>query len=226
MIPYLYHNLGLGDHIICNALVRHYEHEYGLINLFAKHHNVASVKAMFYGLDVNVIGVRDDAEVEEIIKRNSGHKVYRIGCTGEGWKTIGPETFDEVFYRQAGIPFERRWSGFKYEITPTAPHERMYCDGSEKFIFIHDDFGRGFNIRPEYYKRDKKILTPKKGMTENVLMWDRFLHSAEEIHCINSSFLLLADSIPTTGKLFYHKYARNEGEFCNPKLKKDWQVIE
>jgi len=226
MKTYLYHNLGMGDHIICNAIVRHFAQELGLIHLFAKHHNSDSVKFMFRDIDVNVVCVADDREVEEIIEKGNADKVIRIGCTGDGWVSDRNQTFDEVFYKQAGIDFKYRWDGFKYDIKETKPHERMYCGKSLDFIFVHDDKDRGFKIDESYLAEREFIITPERPKTSNMMMWDRFLSVSKEIHCINSAFLLLADSIPTTGKLFYHKYARNEGWFCNPRLRKAWEVIE
>ena len=48
---YLYHHLGLGDHIICNSLVRHYCKLYDKIYLFVKSHNYESVKFMYHDLN-------------------------------------------------------------------------------------------------------------------------------------------------------------------------------
>jgi hypothetical protein len=224
VIPYLYHNLGLGDHFICNAIVRHYEKENGLIHLFAKRHNEFSVKAMFKDVDVNVILVQNDQEVEEILKRSPGHKVFRIGCTGEGWTTAGPETYEELFYKQAGIPFEMKWSGFKYEID-LFPYSHKFNPPEYPYKFIHHDIGRGMKIRDEYFKSDIPVLQPYPWLSANILMWGKILAQAEEIHCIESCFMFFADLIPTKGKLFVHRYARKITPFEMPKMKKKWTII-
>ena len=47
---YIYHHLGLGDHIICNGLIRNlinYDDKYFM---FIKQHNLVSVKFMFRDL--------------------------------------------------------------------------------------------------------------------------------------------------------------------------------
>lgn len=225
MKVYLYHNLGLGDHIICNALVRHFEKQYGLIHLFAKRRNAVSVKFMFRDIDVNVISVVDDLEVEEILQRNKKAKVIRIGCTGEDWNPQGSMTFDDVFYMQARLPLSERWDGFKYE-RPDSYFPVWPIDPVNPYKFVHDDHERGMKIRDEYLIGDTQIVRPIKDYTKNIFQWDRAIMGACEVHCINSSFLLLADSIPTKGKLFYHKYARDEGRFCNPHLRKKWEIIE
>jgi hypothetical protein len=219
---YLYHNLGLGDHIICNAIVRHVAKAFDKVLLFAKRHNAESVKFMFRDINVVVVAVKSDQEAEEVLAYDLSENRIRIGCTGDKWVTTGPETFDEVFYRQALMDFKDRWDGFKYE-----PSELFFQGSKGKYKFIHEDSERGYTINKQYCDiKDIPILRPDRRASNNIFAWDRLIAEAEEVHCINSSFLLLADSIPTKGKLYFHKYARNEGDFCVPKLRKDWTVIE
>ena len=47
---YIYHHLGLGDHIIVNGLIRKIIKDDGLYFLFCKKHNVDSVEFMFKDL--------------------------------------------------------------------------------------------------------------------------------------------------------------------------------
>jgi hypothetical protein len=227
---YLYHNLGLGDHIICNALVRNCVLNEGLIHLFAKKHNAESVRFMFRDIDVTVVEVFNDVDVETELDKRSRDKVIRIGCTGYGWSNRTRHSFDEKMYAQAKLNISERWDGFKYEPLERKPSDKMYCDENDDFILIHEDKERGYKIndcwKSKFNEIERGVIEPKKTTCGNIFMWDIFLLHAIEIHCINSSFLLLADSIPTKGKLYFHKYARNEGDFCVPKLRKDWTIIE
>ena len=61
---YLYHHLGLGDHIICNGLVRNYANKFN-IKLFTKSHNAGSVKFMYKDVPtIDIISVQNDQETQ------------------------------------------------------------------------------------------------------------------------------------------------------------------
>jgi len=218
--PFVYHHLGLGDHFICNAIVRHYEKKYGMINLFAKHHNAVSVKAMYRDIDVNVVAVKDDAEAEKILSENYSAKVFKIGFTD----IEHTENYEEMFYRLADVPFNMKWDGFKYESDSVKPPELIPPD--KPYKFIHQDVSRGFKIRDKYFdNNDMLVIEQNRNITDNILLWDDILKNAEEIHCIESCFMFFADLIPTKGKLFVHRYARKMVRFEVPKMRKDWNII-
>ena len=61
---YLYHHLGLGDHIICNGLVRLLTKNEKTYGLFCKEHNVKSVSFMFRDIkNLSIIPVNNDGDV-------------------------------------------------------------------------------------------------------------------------------------------------------------------
>ena len=61
---YIYHHLGLGDHIIVNGLIRKLIKDDGLYFLFCKKHNVDSVEFMFKDLtNLKIISVNNDLDV-------------------------------------------------------------------------------------------------------------------------------------------------------------------
>jgi hypothetical protein len=47
---YIYHHLGLGDHIICNSIVRHYATIFDEVIVFCKNHNRYSVEHLYFKL--------------------------------------------------------------------------------------------------------------------------------------------------------------------------------
>ena len=228
MNTYIYTHLGLGDQIICNAIIRFFENRYGPVFTFAKTNNVESVQFMFRDIAVTVVEVDNDDHVKQILRDKRDDRVICIGHCGNRWNDyLEKESFDQVFYQQAGVPFEERWNGFKYVQADNYPSP-MLNPLEEPYEFFHDDPSRGFFIRrPEYEFGIGLAVKPLRDIANNIFLWDRVISAATEIHCINSSFLLLADSIPTTGKLFYHRYARREGgAFGYPRLKKNWTIID
>ena len=68
-MKYIYHHLGLGDHISCHGIVRHFSEIEDKICLFIKPHNLDNVKRMFS--DINNIDyiVGDDNFVNDYISK-------------------------------------------------------------------------------------------------------------------------------------------------------------
>jgi len=217
----IYCHLGLGDAIICNAIVRDRASRYDRVVYFCKHHNHPSVKFMFRDLpNVWVVQASDDADAERFLSdRAKSEEVLRLGGTGDNF--VGAE-FDKSFYRQAGVPFEHRWD--RWSVLRGSTELRAPCFTDTKYAFIHSDPARGFNVDP--FKLPSRVecewVEPNK--TENIFEWWSIIENAEEIHVINSSFLHFIDSIPTKAKRHVlHKYARPQGEY--PTLRKDWKIL-
>jgi hypothetical protein len=61
---YVLHHLGMGDHIVMNAIYRNLAATYDLVVLPVKYHNVASMQYMLRDLpNVLIRPVEDDAEM-------------------------------------------------------------------------------------------------------------------------------------------------------------------
>ena len=60
----------------------------------------------------------------------------------------------------------------------------------------------------------------------NIFYYSKLIELAEEIHCIDSSFLHLVDRSVTTNNLYFHNLKNNFTEGANLKLLKNWNVIE
>ena len=112
---YIYHHLGLGDHIICNAIVRNYAKDNDKIYLFVKPHNYKNVAFMYRDLkNLTLISIFDDFEIFKYLQMNqiNLYNVIKIGSFGSNWGNNFNITFDKNFYLQVGIPFEKRWDSF------------------------------------------------------------------------------------------------------------------
>lgn len=212
---YLDWNLGLGDAIICNGLVRVLAQERPVI-VPCYPHNFTSVAHMFS--DLKNVEVRPEGEHVARPK-----DAMAIGLRHPQWGSIEP--FDKAFYAFAGVPHECRWSMFKIprsgEEDKAVPHP---------YLVTHDDPSRGFRINTAYFldalRRVGQAvpIMPRPRLSD----WRFVLKHAEEIHCIDSSVLHLVEHIDTRGKLFFHRYARPAGERwgSDATRRKDWTVIE
>lgn len=210
-------HLGAGDMIICNAIVRHLATQYDIICLPVKHHNVASATYLFRDLtNVLIRGVVDDAE--QLMLRDVVWKGAKLGLGMFSDKPFKGAEFDQEFYRQMGLPFEQRWSGWKCERDDES-RSVLFPLIAKPYAVVHDDLKRGFVIPSE---RLPNIDHFRPHGLNSIFGYWRMIERADEIHVINSSFALFVDSIdlPNKPKLFLHLYARQHGEV--PTFRKDW----
>lgn len=219
----IYCNMGLGDALIVNGLVRYLAAGDRNVIFLCKPHNYVSIEWMFRDrANILVKSVRDDAAAEEFINLHlyrmpdDDYELMRLGCTGPGWK--GSADFDRQFYSQAGVPFEQRWEGFHVERCPEQHRTPPY-----QFYFIHDDSPRGFIIA------DPKFCAPivraaYDPMKPNIFAWQNVLERATEVHCIPSAFSVLIDSLPAIKqKLYLHGSARPGWD--KHTYRKDWTIL-
>jgi hypothetical protein len=202
---YIYHHLGLGDHIICNAIVRNYANKYDKIYLFVKQHNYESVKFMYKDLhNINfLIGDDNFAEKTILNKKN----IIKIGFD----KLNRNIKFDKSFYNQLGLNFNKRWEDFYFErnLEKELDLFKLYSVEENNYIFLHDDYDRNFKI--PIINKSIQIINPKKKLTNNIFDYCYLIENAKEIHCIDSSFKILADSINLkTNILFYYLNRRQD----------------
>lgn len=221
---YVYHHLGLGDHIVCNGMVRELCRGNDKVHLFCKHRNIVPVSFMYRDLpNLELIPV---TEWEECVKFYENHDVrsLKTGGQGEGWVDDG-RSFDRIFYDQAGMEHGKRWSSFHVErdMKRELALFRRFGLVENNYIFVHDDKRRGMRIRDSYIMNKPNLMRPLKGLTRNIFDYTYILENAREIHCIDSSFRLLADSIETRANLFFHFYARPINlNLETPSTKHNW----
>ena len=232
----IYHHLGLGDHIICNGLVRELCKKHEKVYCFVKDRNMNSVAFMYRDEPkIELVGVEDDWEVP--IKLNHHIDLIKIGF--EHLETR-EHNFDASFYGQVGLDFNLRWDSFYVERDYGAEHQlfNRLNPKSEPYAFVHDDPSRGLQIDLGTISKRLKIIKPSDCFLSgnlkrefekfNLFHWIRVLEYSEEIHCMDSSFKCLVESlfcIPKT-KLFYHQYVRGRGPQAVSSTRKQWIIIK
>ena len=210
---YIHHNLGLGDHIIYNGIVREYAKN-GKVGLFCKAHNIPSVRFMYRDIDVEVI------DVDGIDSTNIKDYYLRLEITGES-PTEHSGAFNDIFYNMAGIDPAKKWELFHVE-RDLELEERIFSEygvGPYEYVFVHDDKKRKLNL-------DVDGIRPIVGLTENIFGYCKLIEMAKEVHCISSSFLWLTEMMfPGRGGLFFHS-VRESTEFDTPNLSNGWNVVK
>jgi len=211
---HIYHNLGLGDHIICNGLVRQIALDYDEVYVTCKQHNKSQVERMF----------SDNPKIKGT--------VYTTPNPSSDYMELRPKRddsrkFDELMYEMAGVDFRHKWDSFYVQRDLDKENElieNVYCINGDKFAFLHEDKTRGFAI----YKGLPRKRTVRPMIKFGLFDYMGIIEKADEIHCIDSSFMNLIEcSGIKKDNLFFHKYVRikQNKEYGTPTLNQNWRVI-
>ena len=208
-MKYIYHHLGLGDHIICNGIVRHYQEIYGDVTVFCKPHYSTNVKYMYRDNEkIIVLPIGEDSDILNYINQNNiNSDLIVVGFNKPGFNTT--KKFDEWFYNTVNLPFEYRFSKFKFERNNKKENE-VYNElnpNNEPYIYVHDDKERGFEINRDKLKSDLKIIVNDKRF----LMFDmlKIIENATEVHSMQTGMKDLINSFNFKKPNFYlHWYVR------------------
>jgi len=217
-MKYIYHHLGLGDHIICNGMVRFYQNTYNNISIFCKNHNYDNVSYMYRDNPlINIIKVLDDNNVNDyIIKNNIQNDVIFVGFNKLNNKY---NTFDEEFYESLNIPFLVRFDNFYIERDLDLEQKiiKELNPNNEKYIFTH-------NIDKSKINTNLKIIdNPVNYSIFNLIS---LIENAEEVHLMESSIKNLVNSYKMEKpNFFYHQYVRNYTPYLNTKGLNNLEII-
>jgi hypothetical protein len=219
-------HLGLGDHFTCNGMTREIYKESDLMVMPVKENNIKVVRRMFSDLKnlhlIPLVGSMDYADTQHMddtfaLMNFFKSRGYEIKAVGE----FSPDTFvrderkyDEIFYDQVKIDFQKRWDSFNYnrdEKSEMKLFKECFLLKEGEYVFLHDDPTRGRVINRDLLPKDVKIITPhQKFWDADILDYRYVLENAKEIHCVNSSFSDLMDAfdLSKVERLCIHEYAR------------------
>lgn len=200
---------GIGDHVICNGLYRTLS-DTRKVFLMLYPDYAKDVQTMLADTDIEVILTSSPENRCDMIisDRFADMPTLRLGWYGPRGSFNGNPA-DSGFYSQAGIPFENRWRRFALPdgIPQIKPPKRKYA-------FVHS----GHGVFPVSELRG--VRRRKKHRHDFFSHIDLIKH-ADEIRCVNSSFVLLADSFDLSGKKLVLHHC-NRGEIG---LRNKWQIV-
>lgn len=214
-------HLGLGDHIVGNAITRDLCRRNPFVWMPVKAHNQASVAFMFRDLkNLGLVPVTDGREAGRATRMMMARGCWRSGLGAYGDPPFDPTCFDREFYRQAGLPFEERWSGFhlQRDLSSEIPPP------SEPYAFVHDDPTRGYVIDRHRIGAGLPIITNLTFRVSTLFELGRLIEGAAEVHCINSSLMHWIEHLKPVGKLFWHYYARSDETLMT--LRQSWTRLD
>jgi hypothetical protein len=168
-------------------------------------------------LDSSNIYVHPVSSPKFILNNFEDHPRLELGTYRKEF-SYDPSKFDQEYYRQAKVDFSVRWDKF-HVIRNKTIEERAE---NVQFALIHTDPSRGIVI--DERKIDSPIIF-RIIKRANVFEYLWMIQYANQIHVINSSFLLLIDSVETvTPHLYLHTYATPDKPV--PSLRKKWNIID
>jgi hypothetical protein len=215
----IYHHLGLGDHFICNGLVRHLYSELKPLRLYlpTKRPYYATVARMYGDLPgIIPVTVNQDSDVRALPQVELCDQVIQVGfakCRND---------FDVSFYDSAEVPFAVRWNNFKIVRNRDREREleeKVGLRDGEEFILVHSSGSVG-RFKLNIYSGLRRIVVSQ--LSDCLLDWCSIAEKAEEVHCIDSSFIHLAQSLNIRRGVF-HNIRPTETRFV---LSKDWKIVD
>lgn len=209
---YIYHHLGLGDHIICNGLVRHLCKTNDNVVLFCKTQYLNNISYMYRDLnDLKIFDFDSDKETVYFIenKITINDKLIKIGFEDLFTGLLDHMSFDQGFYHLAGINFQIRFNEFYFKRDLEKEDEvyKVLNPNEEKYIFIIDDPSRGYTIDTTKITNKYKIIF--NNYRFKMFDYIKILENAEEIHTMQTGFLDLINSYTIDKpKIYRHNYVR------------------
>lgn len=195
----VHHHLGLGDHFICNGLINKLS-ETSFIHLICKETNVDTVTFLYKdNNNIKVVPIKDEKlDIFYYVQKN------KLELLKIGFSDFSNKTFDKSFYEQFGYDFILRYNNFKLPVN-TIDSVFLYnklAENQSDYCLISNICSEGtfdLNINNSLHK-----IYVVPGVTRNLLDYTMLIEYAKEIHCIDSAFYHLVDSIGVNAKLFFH----------------------
>lgn len=214
--------MGLGDMILCNGLVRNICKKFNKVATFVKPEYYSSIAFMYRDLlNLEVIPIPETNIDEYLLKVPVENKIT-IGFHNIE-KLLSMYRFDECFYRQVGLNFQRRWSDFYLNRDKKREEEIMahFKLKKNEYIFIHDDRGRGYNLQPGLLPTNIQHFRPDIAI-KNIFDYCTVIENAKEVHVMDSSFKHIVDSLDMENSLFYHIYVRGASNINVSNCRQNW----
>jgi len=222
---YIRSHMGLGDMILCNAIVRNICKKYKQVITFVKPEYEKSIKFMYRDIENLELIVTHECDIDPILNKVDLKDKIWVGF-GNIEHLLENYRFDECFYRQVGLKYERRWTDFyvKRDLdTEKQLFEKTSLNKNE-YIFIHDDKERGLIIPDAMLPTGIIHYRPDKAV-ENIFDYCTLIENAKQVHVMDSCFKHIADSLPLNNELFYHVYVRSNRNHNVTNSKLNWNYI-
>ena len=191
----------LGDNIVMSGGIVWLSHKYGGISLCVPSTVYSSVVTFYVNHpDVTVRSVHY-AEMKELEKDKDN---VTIGLNIALVQYVMTESWDKYIYRNIGVDFSERFNSCPIREAAGKVKQVRWPKG---IPLLHDDASRdmAISIFPKYPAKFKRVWNDGKS----ILQFVRAIENAPEVHVIDSAFFNLTNCLRPKGKLYWHRYARN-----------------
>lgn len=205
-ILHFYHHLGMGDHILCNGMVRYFTKDY-IVALFVKTKNKENVLKMFKDeKDIMLIPVNWDADVNTYLALG-GMPLFKKATNDDKYP------FDIEMYKSIGLDISVKWNNAYYDRDLEREKEVYYdiykLKDGEEYTFAHS----GCEVR---YPISGKVVYPERMDVDLFDHW-MVMERAKELHLANSSFMCLSDTFAINPNVSYYPYIRSHPVHLPPE---------
>ena len=230
--------MGLGDHFMCNGLIRQLIKPENQYILFVKKIYFVSVHQMYSDLTNLKLEVANTLEEIQIFLRSNlkyGDGQIRIGYSMPNFGR--PVTTEEWFYLQHKLNPESKWTHFR----SPRNHDRELAlynrfNINEDYVFVHDDnkdthpSHRGPKTINDLLLPDNiRVIRVDPKLTDNIFDYCLLIERAKQVHCIESCFAFMVDLL-NLNKLIIHEYPeppiKNDGVFFRKDKMADWKNVD
>jgi hypothetical protein len=137
--------------------------------------------------------------------------------------------WDRQVYEFFDILYSDRYRNFslpKYIEGEDELFDRL-TEGAKDYVLFNQQTGvhlGGVNIDINTFRKasglpDIKLIEITNSITNNMIQYRKLIQNAQEIHCVNTSFFWLVDSMhkQTNARLFYHDRRANSTQQVNTR---------
>lgn len=224
---FIYHHLGLGDHFVCEGLVRHLTIKFQAEKVFlpVKKHNYYSVSSIYSDLPcVILLPVDGDSDVYSLPEVALSTFHFKVGFE----RTV-PKGWDRSFYSQLNIPFHYRYSFSNivrngiYEMALVDKLINNLHEINQPFILVANGSSNG------NYKLNIESSLPQvfvQPISNSIVDWVGVIERAEEVHVIDSSFFHLCQSFYTILPKCYYHLVRETHDILTCDVLPCWNIVD
>lgn len=229
--------LGLGDLLVCSPIFRQKANEYSTVIVPASGRYKKTAMHLFRDrANIFVQSFPDEINhsgqiVQQIFLKKFGFHTLRLGRFESEYLQEPGIRADEYFYKQANLNFDTRWTEFQFvrDYSRERHLEAIFGIDDKPFIFLHQDKLRGMEVDIRTLSPGLRIVEPNPSLKEFTLLdYIGIIERATEIHCIESSFSALIESLSVDIPKYIHRYSRvkvSENPQNEFTYRTDWQII-
>jgi len=185
-------HLGLGDNLICLALVRELSKREPNTHFYyaCLHRCFHSLAWMFQDLDnVFLFAVEGGRQARQLAGFLNARYVP-IGIEG-----VDLKRFDAFFYEQHQVPFDRRWSNARVPAGPQSEElYQMLNPNNEPYFLVCNSESGPSQYQLKIANPDNIKMIEVRPITNNIFDWSKLVAGATEIHTIDTAFAHFVES--------------------------------